>query len=354
MKQELISLIEGGNSLNPNWKVLVTARAYWVSGQQATEKLTDAGCEVVHSPQSGPIQLSTLVDLLQGFDAIIAASDPYNEYLFTSCPTLKMVSRCGIGIDRIDLEAATKAGVLITNTPGAMTEAVADYTFALLLGIARKIVEGDVLMRAGGWAELPGVELPGKTLGLVGFGRIGKAVARRAVGFGMHIIACDPPLALHSASSNEHGAHLELVPFVSLNELLEQSDFVSLHAPANRDTFHMFNADRFALMKPTAYFVNTARGALVDDIALRDALVNRIIRGAGIDVYHEEPLPPDSFLRQMPNCVLAPHNAFNSMEASTAMSICAAENILTVLRGEPPVDTCNPNVLDSSQLRLKP
>ncbi len=336
----------------PSWKILVTARAYWVSGQQATDELKNQGCSVVHSPQAGPTPLDKLIDMLQGFDAVIAANDPYNEQLFAACPELKMVSRCGIGIDRIDLEAATREGVLITNTPGAMSEAVADYAFALLLASARRIVEGDMLMRQGGWAELPGVELPGKTIGLVGFGRIGKAVARRASGFGLRIIACDPPLAMHASSSNDHGAHLERVPFVPLEELLERSDFVSVHAPSNRETFHMFGKDQFGKMKSTAFFINTARGALVDEEALRSALETRQIKGAGIDVYHDEPLPADSPLRQMPNCVLAPHNAFNSMEASTAMSMRAAEHILTVLQGNRPEDICNPEVLGSAKLRF--
>jgi phosphoglycerate dehydrogenase-like enzyme len=159
-------------------------------------------------------------------------------------------------------------------------------------------------------------------------------------------------LARLASSSNAHGAHLEPIPFVTLEELLEQSDVVSVHAPANKETRHLFNSDRFARMKPTAFFINTARGALVDDIALREALETGRLRGAGIDVYQEEPLPADHFIRRLPNCVLAPHNAFNSVEAATAMSLQAAENILTVLRGDQPEDVCNPEVLTSPILRL--
>ena len=335
------------------WRVLVTARAFWVSGQVAQAAMEAEGIEVVSSPRAGPIPLEELIELLQGFDSVIAASDPYPAELFAKCPQLKMVSRCGIGIDRIDLDAATQTGVLITNTPGAMTEAVADYTFALMLGIARKIVVGDNLMRSGGWAELPGVQLPGKTLGLVGFGRIGKAVARRAVGFGLRVIACDPPLAQGAASSNAHGEHLEPIPFVTMDELLAQSDFVSLHAPPTPATFQMFDIANFAKMKPSAYFINTARGALVDEKAMFEALESGQIAGAGVDVYQEEPLPVDHYLRGAKNCVLAPHNAINSVEAAAEMSLQSANNILTVVSRETPVDVCNPEVLQMTHLRLK-
>ncbi len=329
-----------------SWRVLVTARAFWVSGQAAKEYLEAAGCEVVYTPEAGPLKEEVLIERLQGFDAIIGSSDPYNARVFESCPQLKVVSRCGVGIDSVDVPAATEAGIIVTNTPGAMTDSVGDYTFALLLGITRRIHEGDALMRRGGWGEYPGVGVAGKTLGLVGCGQIGQAVAKRAGGFSMRILAYDPLVA-------ERGVPEGLPPieFTDLDTVLSESDFVSLHAPNLPETKNMFNRERFAKMKPSAYFINTARGALVDETALIEALENGIIAGAATDVYQQEPLPADSPLRNAPRCLLTPHNAFNSAEAAKAMSVQSAENTLIALQGERPPGLINAAVLESAQLR---
>jgi phosphoglycerate dehydrogenase-like enzyme len=324
------------------WKTLVTARAFWVSGQAAQAALEAAGSTVARSPQAGPLPENDLIAQLQDCDAVIASSDPYNARVFAACPRLKIVARCGVGIDSVDLAAATAAGVVVTNTPGAMTDAVADYTFALLLGIARRIAESDALMRAGGWGEFPGVLVCGKTLGLIGFGQIGQGVARRAAGFGMRVLACDPPMA--AAASGEEGlsGSLPAVRFVELDELLAQSDFVSVHAPSLPETQGLINAERLARMKPAAYLINTARGALVDEDALVAALEQGRIAGAALDVYRQEPLPPDHPLRRAPRCLLTPHNAFNAAEAAARMSLLSAESVLALMRGERPVSVCNP------------
>jgi glyoxylate reductase len=332
------------------WKVLVTARAVWVSGQAAMGALTEAGFEVARSPQAGPLPEAMLIEQLSGCDAVVGSSDPYNANVFRACPRLKVVSRCGVGIDSVDLPGATAAGVVVTNTPGAMTDAVADYTFALLLGITRRIVEGDNLMRSGGWGEYPGVLVCGKTLGLVGLGQIGQGVARRAAGFGMRILACDPPLAAQGRQALP--PDFPAVEFTDLDTLLAQSDFVSLHAPSLPETRGLFDAERFARMKPTAYFINTARGALVDEPALIAALEQGQIAGAALDVYSAEPLPADSPLRRAPRCLLTPHNAFNAAEAASAMSLQSAENVIALARGERPKGVCNPDVLVSTALRL--
>jgi D-3-phosphoglycerate dehydrogenase len=282
--------------------------------------------------------------MIHDCDAVIASSDPYTPRLFTECPRLKIVARCGVGYDRIDLEAATQAGVIVTTTPGAMTDAVADYTMGLLLAMVRRIPEGDALMHTGGWGEYPGIQLPGKTLGLVGFGAIGQGVARRARGFDMRILAYDPPLA-------NSGKAFDGVEFVDLDRLLAESDFVSVHAPAMPETKGMFNAERFARMKRTAYFINTARGVLVDEAALIDALEKGIIAGAAIDVYVNEPCPSDDPLRRAPRCLLTPHNAFNAVEAAELMSGLCAESIIEALRGRTPQRVLNAAVLESPSLR---
>ena len=330
-----------------DWHVLVTARAFWASGQAVETALQAVGCVIIRSPEAGPVPEAHLIELLRGCDAVIASSDPYNVSVFSRCPQLKVVSRCGVGIDSVDVAAATAAGVIVTNTPGAMTDAVGDYTLALLLGIARRIHEGDALMKNGGWGEYPGVLVSGKTLGLVGFGQIGQAVARRAAGFNMRILAYDP-------QAWERGVPADLPPlrFTDLDTLLAESDFVSLHAPNLPETRNMFHAERFARMKPTAYFINTARGPLVDEAALIHALENKQIAGAALDVFHQEPLPPDHPLRRAPRILLTPHNAFNAVEAAETMSRLSAENVLAVLRGESPAGLINPEVLESSALRV--
>jgi phosphoglycerate dehydrogenase-like enzyme len=261
---------------------------------------------------------------------------------------LKIISRCGVGYDSIDVAAATECGVVVTITPGAMTEAVADYTFGLILAVARKIPQGDALMRSGGWGEYPGVLVSGKTLGLVGFGAIGRGTARRAVGFGMRILAYDPAW---SPPANGLAVDIPGVEFVGLDELLADSDFVSLHAPATPETRGMFDSARFRQMKRGAYFINTARGALVNEEDLIEALKSATIAGAAVDVYTKEPVPPDNPLRSAPNCVLTPHNAFNAVEAAALMSSRSAENVLAVMRGEMPEGILNPEVLASGKAR---
>lgn len=338
-------------------RVLVTARAFWESGEGAERTLNAAGFSVVRSPEAGPYPAERLAQLLRDCDAIIGSSDEYSASLFRSCPRLKVVSRCGVGIDSVDLSAATEAGVIVTNTPGAMTDAVADYTFALLLALARRVVEADAMMRAGGWGEFRGVLVCGKTLGLVGFGQIGQGVARRAAGFGMRVLAYDPqyPAAAPSTASPtaSPSAGLPPVRFVGLDELLAQSDFVSVHAPSLPETKGMFDAGCFGRMKPSAYFINTARGPLVDEGALLRALESRQIAGAALDVFGSEPLPADSPLRRAPRCVLSPHNAFNAAEAAEAMSRMSAENIIVLWAGKRPPSVCNPRVWDSAALRLR-
>lgn len=330
------------------WKVLVTARAFWVSGQEARAALEAAGCEVMNSPKAGPVPEEELIGLLQGCQGVVASSDPYTAKVFAACPELKVVSRCGVGTDSVDFPAATEAGVVVTNTPGAMTEAVADYTFGLMLAVARSIPQGDALMRSGGWGEYPGVLVCGKTLGLVGMGQIGQGVARRAAGFGMRLLVHDPLLEASGALPDG----LPPITFASLDDLLTQSDFVSIHAPSTPETKHLFNADKLARMKHTAYLINTARGALVDESALVEALHAGRIAGAAVDVYSQEPLPADHPLRTAPRCVLTPHNAFNAVEAAAAMSLQSALNIVALLRGDRSASVCNPAVWDSPALRL--
>lgn len=329
------------------WRVLVTARAFCESGHQAEAALLRRGFMVAHSPVPGPHPSDELGKLLAGYDAVVASTDAYTAQVFAGCPLLKVVSRWGIGTDSVDLEAATAAGVVVTNTPGTVTEAVADHTLALILGISRRLAEGDALVRSGGWGELRGVLVWGKTLGLVGLGQIGQAVARRALGFAMQVLAHDPHT--HAVPSDLSGR----VELLDMDDLLARSDYVSLHAAVSLETRGLINARSFGRMKPTAYLINTARGALVDEAALLDALYTGRIAGAALDVYAEEPLPAAHPLRSAPNCLLSPHNAFNAIEAAQATSMRAAENVIALCYGEPGAAVVNPLVLNSPSLRLR-
>lgn len=317
----------------------MTARAVWQTGSAAVNLLNSAGCEVVQSTVPAPLPENDLIAQLRDCDAVIAGSDPYNARVFAACPKLKVISRCGVGIDSVDLKAATEAGVVLTNTPGAMADAVADYTFGLLLAIARNIVGGDALMRSGGWGEAPGTLVYGKTIGVVGAGMIGQGVARRASGFDMHVLAYDPPLQAALEAGPVDG--IPAMEFVSLEELLARSDFVCVHAPNLPNTRGMFNAARFAQMKRTAYLINTARGALVNEEDLIAALESGTIAGAAIDVYEHEPLPADAPLRRAPRSLLTPHNAFNTVESADVMSRLSAENVYEVMHGRRPQGIVN-------------
>lgn len=336
--------------MRSGWKILVTAQAFAVSGSEARRELEAAGCELAHSKSWGPLTESDLMEQAHDVDAVIAATDPYISKVFQSLPNLKLVARCGVGIDSVDLAAASAAGVLVTNVPFAMTDAVADYCMGLLLTMVRRIHEGYNCMQQGGWAEFPGVELRDKTLGLIGFGKIGQAVADRALGFGLRVIAYDPavsPVSVPEWATQRYPG----VQFHSLEEVLSQSNFVSVHAPNNPSTKHLINADMLKKMRPDGYLINTSRGALIDEKALIDCLTEGQIAGAAIDVYEQEPLPLQHPLRTTPRLLTTPHNAFNSREAAVRMSWGCSHPILDAIHQKAPEFLCNPAVLNSSALR---
>ncbi len=325
-------------------KVLVTSRVVWSQGTEALALLEEAGYEPVRPERFARYPAAELIRMLQGCVAVLASSEEYTPEVFAGAQDLLVVSRVGVGYDAVDVKAATEAGVLVVNTPGAMVDAVADFTVGLIIACARKIAELDRILRAGRWDEMTGTLVYGKTLGIVGYGQIGRAVARRVSGFGMRILACDP------AARPPLDPPAELVP---LDTLLAESDFVSVHAPALPETRGMFGSEQFARMKSTAFFVNTARGSLVDEGALLRALEEGTIAGSALDVTSQEPLPADHPLRSAPRLLLTGHNAFNAIECVSRMSRQAAENALTVLRGGVPATLLNPEVLSSPRLRAR-
>ncbi len=292
-----------------------------------------------------PPSKEEMIAHLEDKDALLCLlTDKVDAETIRSAPKLKVISTYSVGFDHIDVEEATTRGIYVTNTPGVLTEAVADLTWALILAITRRIVEADRCVRTPGcwrigWAPdfMLGMELNGKTLGIIGLGRIGTAVARRAKGFGMNIIYYD--VIRREDLEKELG-----VKYVPLKELLKEADIVSIHVPLTKETYHMIKEEELRLMKPTAYLVNTARGAIIDTNALVRALKEGWIRGAALDVFEQEPLPADHPLTKLKNVVLVPHIGSATYETRAKMADMAVDNLLSVLAGKRPPNLVNPEV----------
>ena len=246
--------------------------------------------ETVYRPWHGGRTEEELIGLLQGIDGAIVSTDPFTAKVIQAADRLKVISRTGVGYDAVDVPAATARGVIVTTTPGVNRHAVADWALALMLCCARKVPENLAEVPRGAWTRYEGMDLDGKTLGVVGLGTIGKEVAKRAKAFGMRLLAFDLVQDLPFAEGQG-------IAYVSLEDLLRQSDFVSIHCFLNEATRHLINAERLALMKPTAFLFNTARGGIVDTEALYQALHAKRIAGTGLDVFEGEPLRADSPLR---------------------------------------------------------
>ncbi|MDR5695010.1 MAG: D-glycerate dehydrogenase [Armatimonadota bacterium] len=274
---------------------------------------------------------------------ISLVTDPIDAEVMDAAPKLRVISNYAVGYDNIDIPAATARGIVVTHTPGVLTETVADFTFALILAAARRVVEADRFTREGKWKSWEpmlflGQDVYGATLGLVGLGRIGSAVARRAKGFNMRVLYYD--VVRREDLERELG-----LEFTDLPTLLRESDFVSIHTPLTPETRHLIGAKELNLMKPTAILINTARGPIVDTIALAHALRERRIWAAGIDVFETEPVPPDHPLLQLDNVVVAPHIASASIATRTKMALLAVENLLSVLEGRVPPHPVNPEAI---------
>lgn len=285
-----------------------------------------------------------LLEKVRGMDGLLCMlTDRIDgELLDAAGPQLKVVSNHAVGFDNIVVPDATARGIPVGNTPGILTDATADIAFALLLAAARRIVESEKYIRDGKWktwhpSMLLGMDLAGKTLGLVGFGRIGRAVAKRAAGFDLHVIYFSPN------AKPEFGAK----PVNSLNELLHESDFVSIHTPLNETTRHMVNVDFLSKMKHNAILVNTSRGPVVDQNALYQTLKSKQIFAAALDVTDPEPLPLDSPLLTLDNCVIVPHIGSASERTRDDMARLAAENLIAGLKGERLPHCVNPEVYKS-------
>jgi len=299
--------------------------------------LKEAGFEVEVSDFDGVLPRPQLLEKVKGVDAILSLlTDKMNaEVMEAAGPQLKIIANYAVGIDNIDLKDAASHNVIISNTPEVLTESVAEHAIALMFALAHRIVESDQFMRDGkytGWAPMLflGNDLVGKTLGLVGLGRIGAAVAKRMHdGFEMKIVYYD-------AKRNEEIEKKYHLEYKDLDSLLKEADFVSIHVPMTPETKHLINAERLKMMKKTAYLINTSRGPVVDEAALVEALKSGEIKGAGLDVYEQEPKAAPGLV-DLPNTVLTPHTASATEETRGAMSELAAKNIISVLNGQPPI-----------------
>jgi glyoxylate reductase len=306
----------------------------------AARKILQENCDVEYwSKPERPPREEVLRRVKDKEALVCLLTEKVNEELLREAPKLRIAANVAVGFDNIDVAACTKRGVVATNTPGVLDETTADFAWTLLMAVARRLGEGEALARSGNWKgwdldQLVGTDVWGKTLGIVGFGRIGRAVARRASGFQMKVIYTD---AVRAPAELEREVRAE---FREMNALLAESDFISVHVPLLPETRGLFNAAKFHRMKPTAFFINTSRGPVVDEAALVAALESGKIAGAGLDVYENEPLIHRGLKRT--NVILAPHIASASLETRTKMACMAAENVVSLFQGRRPANILNP------------
>lgn len=311
-----------------------------------SDSLAEEGLEVFRRAEGIEVDVETslspeeLKAVLVDYDAIaIRSGTKLTGEIIGGANRLKVIGRAGIGVDNVDIAAASKKGIVVMNTPEGNTITTAELTISMLLALARRIPQANASVKGGKWErkKFMGTEVFNKTLGIVGMGRIGEAVARRAVGFGMRILYADRTRKAQVEA--QIGAQ-----YATLDDLLREVDFVTLHTPLTPETQHLIGAQQFALMKPTAILVNTARGGVVDGEALYHALRDGRIAAAGIDVTEPEPIPPDSPLLTLPNLIIVPHIASSSRRTRSAMARMAAENLLAGLRGERLPHPANPQI----------
>jgi D-3-phosphoglycerate dehydrogenase len=310
-------------------KVLAAARSF-VKSAEAKAVLEKAGLELVLNPYDRPLKEQELLNLIVGVDAMVTGMDEVTDAVIQAgLPKLKIIAKHGVGYNNVDIIAAKQHNVQVTITPGANTVSVAELAFGLMLSLARQIPVMDRSVKLGSWERLVGWELAAKTLGIIGLGSIGVEVAKRASAFGMKIIAYD--LFPRDAWTEKYG-----VIYKSLSEVIAEADFLSLHAPATPETVGMINKKALGTMKKSAVIVNTARGDLIIEDDLYEALTTGVVAGAGLDTFTQEP-PLNSRLFTLDNVVLTPHAGAATREAVTRMGVTAAEEIVRVLTGQQPL-----------------
>jgi glyoxylate reductase len=317
-----------------------------------TRELPERGLKIIREhfdtevwPEYAPPPKKVIIEKARNVDALASLlSDKIDAEVFDAAPKLKIVTQLAVGFDNIDIPEATKRGIYVTNTPEVLTDTTADFAWTLLMAVARRVVEADKYVRTGQWkvgwhpAMLAGRDVYGATIGVVGAGRIGYAVAKRAKGFDMKILFYD--VIPRPEMEKDLGAKK-----VDLDTLLKESDFVSIHVPLMKETHHLINAEKLKLMKKTAYLINNSRGPVIDEKALYEALKNGQIAGAGLDVFEQEPAPVDNPLLKFDNVVVAPHISSASLETRSQMAEMVAENLVAFFEGRKPPNLVNPDVM---------
>jgi glyoxylate reductase len=322
-----------------------------------TRKLPERGLQIIRKhfdmevwPEYAPPPKKTIIEKAKNVDALATLlSDKIDAEVFNAAPRLKIVSQLAVGFDNIDITEATKRGIYVTNTPEVLTDTTADFAWALLMALARRVVEADKYVRTGQWKVgwhpdmMTGRDIYNATIGVVGAGRIGYAVAKRATGFSMKILFYD--VVPRPEIEKDFGAKK-----VDLDTLLKESDFVSIHVPLMKETQHLINEQKLKLMKKTAYLINNSRGPVVDEKALYKALKEGWIAGAGLDVFEQEPTPADNPLLKLDNVAVAPHISSASIETRSKMGEMVAENLVAFFEGKKPPNLLNADVMKVRQL----
>jgi glyoxylate reductase len=320
-----------------------------------TREIAERGLKIIKQhfdidvwPEYAPPPKKVIIEKAKNVDALATLlSDKIDAEVFDAAPKLKIVSQLAVGFDNIDIPEATKRGIYVTNTPEVLTDTTADFAWALLMAIARRVAEADRYVRTGQWKVgwhpnmMTGRDVYGATIGIVGAGRIGYAVAQRAKGFDMKILFYD---VIPRPEMEKLGAKK-----VDIDTLLKESDFVSIHVPLMKETHHLMNEQKLRLMKKTAYLVNNSRGPVVDEKALYKALKEGWIAGAGLDVFEQEPTPVDNPLLKLDNIVVAPHISSASLETRSKMAEMVADNLIAFFEGKKP-----PNLVNVDVMKIRP
>jgi D-3-phosphoglycerate dehydrogenase len=309
-------------------KILITPRSFGKASHLPFEMLEEYGYEIIRNESGKQYTEEELLHIVEDIDGMIVGLDPISEKVIDKGKKLKVISKYGVGLDNIDLEAAKKNGVKVTFTPGANNESVADFAFSLMLSLSRSVNRLDKIVRNNDWRKLIGTEIYGKTIGIIGTGAIGKGVAKRATGFNMEILGYD----IYPDKDFADGIGMN---YVDKKTILEKSDFVSLHVPLTDEMYHFIDKKELDMMKDTAFLINTSRGGIVNEDALYNALKDKKISGAALDVFETEP-PINNKLITLDNIILSPHCGASTVDATNRMGVMAAEGLISILEGMEP------------------
>ncbi len=314
-------------------KILITPRSFASFSDKSLKMFIERGYEIKRNNTGRPYEKEEMLKLIRDIDGIIIGIDELSAEIIEGADALKVISKYGIGLDNIDINTATNKKIIVTSTPTANVDAVADLAFGLILSLARRIPEADKKTKSGKWEKIIGKSVWEKTLGVIGLGKISRQVVKRAIGFEMNILAFD--IVKDKKFVQKYG-----IKYVNLEKLLRKSDYITIHIPLNDATRGMISYEELEKMKKNAFLINTSRGGIVDEEALYDALRNNKLRGAALDVYNNEPLR-ESPLKELDNVIMTPHIGAYTEEAIENMSIQAAQNLIDVLEGREPQNRVN-------------